>query len=122
MARSVPKTSRSRRVNARGLARGRYGAHIRRVLAQLSLVLVAVNVLTACVFAYDKWRATRGGWRVRERTLLGLAALGGAAGALLAMRACRHKTRKPAFRWGVPALLVLQAGLASAWLLRGQLG
>lgn len=85
------------------------------------LVWLVVNLLTGAVYAYDKWRAARGGWRVRERTLLGLAALGGATGALVAMRTCRHKTRKPAFRWGVPALLVVQVALA-AWLLRPHLG
>lgn len=128
MARSVAKTGplgRAKRPRAREhgwpLAETRWPAHKRWVLVQLMLVWSALNALTGCVYAYDKWRAARGGWRVRERTLLGLAAVGGAAGALVAMRACRHKTRKPAFRWGVPALLLAQVALV-AWLLRHHLG
>lgn len=64
------------------------------------------------VYGLDKRRAVRDAWRVPERTLLALAACGGAAGALLAMAAFRHKTRKKKFTFTVPALLCLQAALA----------
>ena len=70
--------------------------------------LLAVNVLTFIVFGVDKWKAQRGRWRVPEATLLGLAALGGSVGAWLAMQLFRHKTQKKKFRYGVPALFVLQ--------------
>jgi uncharacterized membrane protein YsdA (DUF1294 family) len=101
------------RVSKTGRGRACYEA---AVLTQLMIAWLVVNMLTACVYAYDKWQAKRGGGRVRERTLLGLAAVGGAVGALGAMRLVRHKTRKPAFRVGVPALLVLQAGAVGAAL------
>ena len=70
--------------------------------------LLAVNVLTFVVFGLDKLKAFRGRWRVPEATLLGLAALGGSVGAWLAMQLFRHKTQKKKFRYGVPALFVLQ--------------
>ena len=70
--------------------------------------LLAVNVLTFIVFGVDKWKAQRGRWRVPEATLMGLAALGGSVGAWLAMQLFRHKTQKKKFRYGVPALFVLQ--------------
>lgn len=70
--------------------------------------LLAVNVLTFIVYGVDKWKACRGRWRVPEATLMGLAALGGSVGAWLAMQLFRHKTQKKKFRYGVPALFVLQ--------------
>jgi uncharacterized membrane protein YsdA (DUF1294 family) len=70
--------------------------------------LLAVNVLTFIVYGVDKWKAQRGRWRVPEATLMGLAALGGSVGAWLAMQIFRHKTQKKKFRYGVPALFVLQ--------------
>lgn len=70
--------------------------------------LLVVNVLAFVVYGVDKWKARRGRWRVSEATLLGLAALGGSAGAWLAMLLFRHKTQKKRFRYGVPALFVLQ--------------
>ena len=38
----------------------------------------------------------------------GIAAAGGSIGALAGMRFFHHKTRKPLFAFGIPALLVLQ--------------
>ena len=42
--------------------------------------LVAVNLLAFGLCGLDKWKARRGFWRVRERTLLGTARGGGAPG------------------------------------------
>ena len=65
-------------------------------------------MLTFVVFGVDKRKARQGRWRVPEATLLGLTALGGSIGAWLAMQLFRHKTQKKKFRYGVPALFVLQ--------------
>ena len=73
--------------------------------------LLAVNVLTFIIYGVDKWKACRGRWRVPEATLMGLAALGGSVGAWLAMQLFRHKTQKKKFRYGVPALFVLQVAV-----------
>ena len=75
--------------------------------------LVLINLITFFVFGLDKWKARRKEKnekvrRVPERTLLLLAALGGSVGALLAMKAFRHKTLHKAFRFGVPLILALQ--------------
>ena len=78
--------------------------------------LLAVNVLTFIVFGVDKWKAQRGRWRVPEATLMGLAALGGSVGAWLAMQLFRHKTQKKKFRYGVPALFVLQVAVVLVFL------
>ena len=52
-----------------------------------------------------------------EKTLFLLAALGGSVGALLGMRVWRHKTLHKSFRFGIPAILVLQIIIpAGLWL------
>ena len=78
------------------------------MLAMLIYYLITINVLTFIVYGVDKWKAHRGRWRVPEASLLGLTALGGSVGAWLAMQLFRHKTQKKKFRYGVPAILVLQ--------------
>ncbi|MDY5031134.1 MAG: DUF1294 domain-containing protein [Blautia sp.] len=45
---------------------------------------------------------------MRERTLLLLAAAGGAAGGWAGMYLFRHKTKKARFFVGIPAMLVVQ--------------
>lgn len=78
--------------------------------------LVGIDLVTFLVYGADKRRARRGGWRVPEATLIALAVLGGAGGALLAMILFRHKTRKPRFYVTVPLVLVAQLALVG-WLL-----
>ena len=48
-------------------------------------LIVVINVVTFCVYALDKNRAQKSEFRISERTLLLLAALGGALGAYLGM-------------------------------------
>ena len=75
----------------------------------LMVYFLAINLLDFVLCGADKRRARRGKWRIRERTLLGLAALGGSVGLLAGMRMFHHKTLKP---YGAPAILVVQLGLA----------
>ena len=70
--------------------------------------LLAINLLTFVTYGIDKYKARHNYWRVREASLLLLAALGGSIGALLAMRVFRHKTQHKKFRYGVPAILLVQ--------------
>ena len=78
--------------------------------------LLAVNVVTFLVYGWDKLCARKDWWRIPERVLLGLALLGGSIGALLGMKAFRHKTKHRKFTVLVPLFLVMQIALA-AWLL-----
>ena len=64
---------------------------------------IIINTLTFIVWGLDKFRAKANLWRISERTLLTLALLGGAFGALAGMLIFRHKTRKPLF-WGAVGL------------------
>lgn len=73
--------------------------------------LLAVNLLTFVTYGIDKYKARHNRWRVREASLLLLAALGGSIGTLLAMKVFRHKTQHKKFRFGVPAVLLVQMAI-----------
>lgn len=60
--------------------------------------MLLLSAVTLLFYAWDKRRATRGGWRVPETRLHVLALLGGWPGALLGQRWLRHKTIKRRFR------------------------
>ena len=60
----------------------------------------------------DKRRARRGAWRIPERTLWLWALPFSAPGAYAGMRVFHHKTRHAAFRYGMPALALVQVAMA----------
>ena len=84
----------------------------------LILYLVFINLLTFAAYGIDKRKAQKNAWRIKESTLLLLAAAGGSVGALLGMQIFRHKTKHPNFTVGVPLILLVQIGLAVWWVLR----
>jgi uncharacterized membrane protein YsdA (DUF1294 family) len=65
-------------------------------------------------FAWDKHCARNGMWRVPERTLLGMAFIGGTIGAVAAQHGLRHKTRKEPFRTQLYLIAGLQVVALSA--------
>ena len=85
------------------------------------LVLAGLNLLAFALYGIDKWKAKRGAWRISEATLLLIAALGGAIGALLGMELFRHKTRHVKFRVLVPLFLILHIALGVYMVKRGLL-
>ncbi|MBE7088272.1 MAG: DUF1294 domain-containing protein [Clostridiales bacterium] len=58
-----------------------------------SIVILLMSVIAALAYKSDKNRAMKNKWRIKESVLLGLGALGGSVGALLAMKLFRHKTK-----------------------------
>lgn len=70
--------------------------------------LLTVNAAAFLMMFLDKRFAVRGQWRIPEKTLFLLAALGGSLGGCLAMRLFHHKTRHRSFAVGFPLLLVVQ--------------
>ena len=82
----------------------------------MGLYLFLINIITFALYAIDKLNAKTDSWRISERMLILFAVAGGSAGALMGMYICRHKTRKPKFKFGVPAILVVQIILIVYWL------
>ncbi len=70
--------------------------------------LLIINAAAFLVFGWDKLKAKRNRWRVPEKTLLTLAAIGGSVGALMGMKVFRHKTKKAKFIVGIPVILTVQ--------------
>lgn len=70
--------------------------------------LIVINILTFAVYGIDKWKARKAMWRVREASLLMLAVLGGSIGAWLGMKVWHHKTQHKKFRYGIPAIIIIQ--------------
>ena len=77
-------------------------------MTYILLYLLAVNLLLFAVMGIDKYKAKHQLWRIPERTLFVLAAIGGSLGGILGMRLFHHKTLHPQFRYGFPAILILQ--------------
>ena len=70
--------------------------------------LVIINIVTFLAFAYDKYRAKKGGWRIKNIFLLGLSFIGGSLGGLLGMSLTRHKSKKSYYRLGLPLMVLMQ--------------
>lgn len=70
--------------------------------------MAVINVITFAVFGIDKLKAVKNRWRVPEKILFFLALLGGSLGAIIGMYSFRHKTKKIAFRIGIPVILIVQ--------------
>lgn len=74
----------------------------------LLLYLLLVNAVGFVIMLADKRKAQQNLWRIPESTLLTVAAIGGSIGSLAGMHVFHHKTRKPKFYIGIPAILILQ--------------
>lgn len=82
------------------------------------IYLLIINAAGFLVMTADKLYAKKNMWRVPERTLLGVAAIGGSIGVLIAMYTVRHKTKHMKFVIGVPLILAIQIGLILYFVLR----
>lgn len=87
----------------------------RYLLPGAAAYLLLINLIAFGTFGADKRRAKRGAWRVSERALFRLALLGGSVGAIIGMRRFHHKTKHWYFRYGLPAILILQLA-AAGWI------
>lgn len=74
----------------------------------LIIYLLTINIIGFSVMGIDKKRAIRGAWRISEASLFLTALLGGALGCTLGMQQFRHKTKHWYFRYGMPAITLVQ--------------
>lgn len=76
------------------------------------IYLVIVNLIGFFIMWLDKKKAQHSRWRIKENTLFLIAAIGGSIGTIVGMYTFRHKTQKPKFIIGFPAILVIQILIA----------
>lgn len=85
------------------------------------LYLVIVNIVGFAMMGIDKSRAKRQAWRIPEKTLFLCAICGGSIGTIIGMNTFRHKTKHWYFKYGLPAILIMQlifvAYLSGKWYL-----
>ena len=74
-----------------------------------------MNACSFTAFAFDKWRATKSGWRIPETTLALLGALGGWPCGVIGMNLFRHKTAKWTFKLKYGLALLPFAAEVWAW-------
>ena len=72
------------------------------------IFMVFMSVVGFFTMGIDKAKAKRNAWRIPEKTLLGFAFLGGGAGVWLGMEVFRHKTKHWYFKYGLPAIAMLE--------------
>lgn len=75
---------------------------------EIFIYIVGMNLIAFTAMGLDKFKAQKGMWRTKEKTLFILAAIGGSIGALAGMYTFRHKTKHTQFVYGMPMILVAQ--------------
>lgn len=81
------------------------------------IYLLTVNAFGFAIMLYDKYLAKNKLWRVPEKSLFGVAILGGSMGCILGMYTARHKTKHRSFTVGMPAIFLLQLALGLYWII-----
>ena len=72
------------------------------------LYILAINIFGFFIMWLDKRKARKGSWRIPEKTLFIVTALGGGIGTIAGMYTFRHKTQKLNFVVGFPFITILE--------------
>ncbi len=84
----------------------------------LLIYLGVISLVSIIVTIADKVKSIKGAWRVPEKTLLILSALGGSVAMYLTMHIIRHKTRHIKFMLGIPIIMLFQ--IIAVWYVISQ--
>jgi len=82
----------------------------------LVIYLVIINIVAYAMMGIDKRKAQKKEWRISEAALFASALLGGSIGSIAGMQRFRHKTKHWYFKYGMPAILLVQVALAVYFL------
>ena len=83
------------------------------VVQIIIIYFVVINAAGLLVMGIDKRRSrVRRKWRISEAAMFTIAFFGGSIGCLGGMYLFHHKTNKPAFQYGMPAILITQVVVA----------
>lgn len=91
---------------------------IQEILSTKNIIIyfVVINIIGFLIMFIDKQKAKRGAWRIPEKTLFIITALGGGIGTTAGMYVFRHKTQKLQFIVGLPFITILEIILAIYWI------
>ncbi len=81
------------------------------VISYIISYLGVINFIGLIIMGIDKLKAKKRAWRVPESTLFVIAIIGGSLGTTIGMFLFRHKTRHWYFRYGMPAILIIQVAI-----------
>ena len=84
------------------------------LLITVAALVLIMNVAAFVLMGEDKKRAKQGAWRIKEKTLFLVTGLFGGVGGTLGMFMLRHKTKHWYFRYGFPAMMIIQLALLAA--------
>lgn len=77
------------------------------MLKFLLVYFIVINIIGVYIMYNDKQRARHKQFRISEATLWRVAFIGGAIGTSIGMYRFRHKTKHMAFKFGFPALAII---------------
>lgn len=78
------------------------------LLLLFAICVAILNIFGFIQFGVDKAKARKGKWRIPEQSLFLTALFGGSVGCIMGMYVFRHKTKHNSFKFGMPAILLLQ--------------
>lgn len=86
-------------------------------MRNIIIYVIIINIIGFLAMYIDKQKAKKGKWRIPEKTLFIITALGGGIGTIAGMYTFRHKTQKPAFVIGFPFITILEIiGILYFWI------
>ena len=74
----------------------------------IAIYFIIANILAFILMYIDKRRAVLHKYRIPERTLMFIGNIGGSLGIFIAMHTLYHKLSKARFKYGIPAIMLLQ--------------
>ena len=72
------------------------------------IYLIVINIIGFAIMYIDKQKAKKGKWRIPEKVIFIVTALGGGIGTIAGMYTFRHKTQKVGFVVGLPAITTVE--------------
>ena len=77
-------------------------------MKNIIIYFLLINIVGFFIMWLDKRKAKKGAWRIPEKTLFIITALGGGIGTIAGMYTFRHKTQKIQFVIGFPFITILE--------------
>ena len=86
-------------------------------MKNIIIYIISINIIGFLIMWIDKRKAIKGSWRIPEKTLFIITAIGGGIGTIAGMYIFRHKTKKLNFIIGLPLITILEIILGIYYLI-----